>query len=125
MARAGAHGQIMSCPGGQFVSPERDRLRLALAEGGSLLCSRAGGVLGCLRVDETASGGDAGLASIPCVLEEPGLVLWVDGTAVVCVGAALRGFCGVFCAAPSAVNCAGLCSQRLLRTKASGHNGLS
>lgn len=99
MARAGAHGQIMSCPGGQFVSPERDRLRLALAEGGSLLCSRAGGVLGCLRVDETASGGDAGLASIPCVLEEPGLVLWVDGTAVVCVGAALRGFCGVFCAA--------------------------
>lgn len=117
-------GRLFSA-GGQFVSPERDRVRLALAEGGSLLCSRAGWVLGCLRVDVTASGGNAGLGSIPCVMEKPGLVLWVDGTAVVCVGAALCGFCGVFCAAPSAVTCAGLCSQRLLHTKASGHNGLS
>lgn len=70
------------------------------------------------RVDETASGGDAGLGSLPCVMVEPGLGLWLDGTAVVCVGAALHGFCGAFCAAPSAVNCAEVCSQRLLCTKA-------
>lgn len=90
------------------MSPERDRLRLALAERGLLLCPRAGQVLGHLRVDETASGGEAGLGSILCVMGEPG----VDGTAVLCVGAALRGFCGVFCAAPSAVSCAEVCSQR-------------
>lgn len=41
------------------------------------------------------------------------MLLRVDGTAVVRVGAALRGFCGVFCAAPSAVkeSCAELCTE--------------
>lgn len=68
MARAGAHGQIMSFPRGQLVSPECNRLRLALADGGLLVCFRAGQVLGHLRVDEAASGGDAGLGSIPCVM---------------------------------------------------------
>lgn len=75
-------------------------------------------VLGHLRVGEAASGGDAGLGSIPCVMGEPGLLLGVEGTAVLGVGAALPGLCGVFCAAPSAVTCAGVCSQRLLSTKA-------
>lgn len=58
----------LSSPGAQAVSPEHDRLRLALAVGGLLVCSRAGWLLGHLRAGEAASGGAAGLGSIPCVM---------------------------------------------------------
>lgn len=40
---------IMSSARGQFASSERDRLRLAMAKGGLLVCSRAGQVLGWMR----------------------------------------------------------------------------
>lgn len=54
------------------------------------------------RGDEVAAGGDAG----PCVMWELVEVARVGGTAMVCVGAGLCGFCGgLFCAALSVECC--------------------
>lgn len=54
--------QIMSSPRGQFVSPERDRMRLAMAEGGLLVCSMAGWILGWMRQHQEET---LGLAASP------------------------------------------------------------